>query len=335
MLSGDASALLDALMSFIPMGLTIAEPPDVRIVRVSDAATALLGRARDQIEAITVEQHSEAYEVYDTLTGELAAPERLPLSRATLKGEIVRNEEWLLRAGSGTEIMLLCNAGPIRNRLGDVIGGMSAWADITKQKQLEKELLEAVTARDRLLSELHHRIANHLQLVGAMLRLEARRSPDAASLVQKIELRLLALSRAYSALRRTVDEVSAAVFLSEVCEPLQTAKVRIELQSDAGLKLSPSLAPTIGIIVNEAVCNALKHAFPREREGVVGVSLSQEQGLLVLRVSDDGIGVKPSGIQNGQGQALMTHLVKSSRGRIELSSAPEKGTTIKAFWPVD
>lgn len=335
MLSGDASALLDALMSFIPMGLTTAEPPDVRIVRVSDAATALLGRARDQIEAITVEQHSEAYEVYDTLTGELAAPERLPLSRATLKGEIVRNEEWLLRAGSGTEITLLCNAGPIRNRLGDVIGGMSAWADITKQKQLEKELLEAVTARDRLLSELHHRIANHLQLVGAMLRLEARRSPDAASLVQKIELRLLALSRAYSALRRTVDEVSAAVFLSEVCEPLQTAKVRIELQSDAGLKLSPSLAPTIGIIVNEAVCNALKHAFPPEREGVVGVSLSQEQGLLVLRVSDDGIGVKPSGIQNGQGQALMTHLVKSSRGRIELTSAPEKGTTIKAFWPVD
>lgn len=50
LLSDDASALLDALMSFIPMGLTIAEPRDVRIVRVSEAGAAPLGRSRDAVE---------------------------------------------------------------------------------------------------------------------------------------------------------------------------------------------------------------------------------------------------------------------------------------------
>lgn len=334
LLSDDASALLDALMSFIPMGLTIAEPPDVRIVRVSDAGAVLLGRPRNAVEAITVEKHSEAHAVYDPLTGELAAPERLPLTRATLKGEMVRNEEWLLRAGSGTEITLLCNAGPVRNAVGEVIGGIIAWADITHQKQLERDLLDAVTERDRLLSELHHRIGNHLQLVGAMLRMEARQSPDAATLVEKIEQRLLALARSYSALRRTIEDIPAAVFLSEVCEPLQTSHVRIELQAEAAVKLPTAAAPTVGIVVNEAVCNSLKHAFPGEREGTVRVSLTQEHNHLLLRITDDGVGIKPSASSDGQGQGLMSHLMKSLRGRIEISSAPDAGTTVTAYWPI-
>jgi PAS domain S-box-containing protein len=333
LLSGDAASLFDALMAYLPMGLTIAEPPDVRILRVSNSGLALLGRSRERFEGIPREQHSEAFEVYDTITGRLAASDALPLTRATTRGELVRNEEWLLRTQRGKEITLLCNAGPIRNAEGEVIGGLIAWADISKQKELERELSEAVAAREQLLSELHHRIGNHLHLVGAMLRLEARQCPDVAVLVERMEERLLALGRAYAALRGSVDQVPAAAFLGQICEPLETQLVRIELQADVGVRLSAKTAPTIGIVVNEAICNALKHAFGAGR-GCIRVSLSEKDGHMVLNVADNGAGMKAGGSPGGQGQGLMQHLMKGIRGRLEISSAPGRGTSVTASWPV-
>ena len=148
-----------------------------------------------------------------------------------------------------------------------------------------------------------------------------------------MEQRLLALSRAYSALRGTVEDVPAAAFLSDVCEPLQTAHIRIKIQTETGLTVSSGVAPTLGIVVNEAVCNALKHAFPEQRAGVVKVTLGKRDRHLVLRVSDDGLGMKPTTTGEGQGQGLMSHLMKSVGGRIELSSRPNEGTTVTAYWP--
>lgn len=332
LLSGDAAALFDSLMACLPIGLTLAEPPDARILRVSDAGCGLLGRERESVEGISVAQYSEAYQVYEPLSGALATPETLPLARATLGGEVVRNEEWLLRTRAGSEITLLCNAGPIRNGIGDVIGGIVAWADISKQKALERELSEAVVARDRLLAELYHRIANHLLLVGAIVRSEARQCAEMSLLVDKVEQRLIASGRAYSALRGAIDGVSAAAFLSQICQPLRTERVGIELHADLGLALTAKHAPTLGIVVNEAVCNAMKHAFPDDRAGTIGVSLAQEHEHLVLRVADDGVGMEQGGKGSGQGQGLMLHLMKGIGGKVEISSSPGTGTIVTACW---
>ena len=245
---------------------------------------------------------------------------------------MVRNEEWLLRTRAGSEITLLCNAGPIRNGIGDVIGGIVAWADISKQKALERELSEAVVARDRLLAELYHRIANHLLLVGAIVRSEARQCAEMSLLVDKVEQRLIASGRAYSALRGAIDGVSAAAFLSQICQPLRTERVGIELHADLGLALTAKHAPTLGIVVNEAVCNAMKHAFPDDRAGTIGVSLAQEHEHLVLRVADDGVGMEQGGKGSGQGQGLMLHLMKGIGGKVEISSSPGTGTIVTACW---
>lgn len=332
LLCGDAGSLLDSLMSFLPLGLTIADAPDVRILRVSDAGADLLGLPRSYLESISLEAHTEAYRIEDPLTGEPPPPENLPLSRATLKGEVVRNEEWVLRSAGGDEIVILCNAGPVRNETGEVIGGLIAWSDITEKKELERKLTEAVATRERLLAELYHRISNHLQIVGAIVRVEARQAADTAALVSKVEDRIVALGRAYSVFRGIAEEVPAAEFLSQICQPLETSSVRIELTADAALRISGAHAPVLGIVVNEAVCNAIKHAFPEGRCGRVTVSLNEEAGRVVLRVADDGIGMNPSAAAPGQGRGLLALLMKGVGGAITVTSTPGEGTTITACW---
>jgi PAS domain S-box-containing protein len=149
----DSKRILDALMQYIPEGITIADAPDVNIRRVSRFGQMLTGRPLEQIEGISMEAHPEHWQIHD-LDGTLVPPERLPLSRATLTGEVVENEELLLRRPDGEEIVLLCNAGPIRSDTGEITGGLIAWRDVTERKQAELELKRRDETMQKMLDSI-------------------------------------------------------------------------------------------------------------------------------------------------------------------------------------
>lgn len=183
---GISAPLLDAILCQAPVGITIALAPDVEIVRVSDYGSHLLGRPRDKLEHIPAEQHVDAYQVYDPITRELAKAEQLPLTRATTAGETVQGEEWLVGTEDGRLVPIICNAGPIRDAAGEIVGGVIAWSDLSRQKQLEEQLRAALAERDIARMELNHRVKNHLSLVAAMVRLESQGRGEAAAEAAKM-----------------------------------------------------------------------------------------------------------------------------------------------------
>lgn len=332
LMQGSAGALLDALMAYVPSGITIAAAPDVRILRVSDAGAALLARPREQLEGIPAAAHVEAYQVFRSDGTSKAEADELPLTRATVAGEVVNGEEWLVRAEDGRMIPILCNAGPIRDSDGRVIGGVITWADLTKQKALEQELNDALALSEALFAELNHRVRNHLQLVGSIVHLEGRTSSGETSKVLKsIEERLAALTAAYDSMRGALGRVQAEALLTRICKPLRTDKIEIHVHADAQLEIDSRDAPTLGIIVNEAVCNALKHAFLADQKGRIEVSLTQGEGGVLLRVSDDGNGLdsQPSR-PPGMGQKLMQQLGRSLGGTINLGVSQAGGVEVTA-----
>lgn len=134
---------LETLMETVPDGITIADAPDVRILRVSRYGRELLGRSRVELEDIRVEEHAQRWNIYEPDGTRLAQNEHLPLTRAVRKGEIVRNEEWVLGHSDGHRIPILCNAAPIINGSEKIIGGVIAWRDVTEFKQLEAELRQS------------------------------------------------------------------------------------------------------------------------------------------------------------------------------------------------
>jgi two-component sensor histidine kinase len=332
--NGPAGQLLDALMRYLPAGLTIARVPDVEIVRVSNAGAKLLQRPKTELENIDLPMHSNAYRVSDPQTGEPADPERLPLSRATLAGEVIEGEEWQITAEDGREVPILCNAGPIRNEAGSVIGGIIAWADLTKQKQLERDLAEALAAKEVLMLELHHRVKNHINIVASIIRTESKdRSDDAQELAERLSQRVMALADSYSALQADrIGGVPAASLFEQVCSPLITEAVSLEIDVSEEIEISPNAVPVLGIIVNEAVCNAIKHAFGDDGRGAIKVSLDRGEGEYKLKVRDNGRGVSGKTERTG-GTELVQQLAEIMGGTAKLMPNNGPGASLVVQLP--
>ncbi len=136
--------ILEAMMEHIPMGITIADAPDVNIRFVSRFGRELTGRRRDEIEGIPVDLHAERWQIFRADGVTPASNEELPLTRATQKGEVVREEEWVLKREDGKRITILCTAAPIRDSSGRITGGVIGWQDITERKRAELELKRTV-----------------------------------------------------------------------------------------------------------------------------------------------------------------------------------------------
>jgi PAS domain S-box-containing protein len=123
--------ILLAMMEHIQMGITIAEAPDVRIRMVSRFGRELLRKEHQEIAGIPAEEHPEKWQVYHSDGQTRAAADELPLTRATVNGEIVRQEEWVVTRSDGKRIPILCTAAPIRDAKGQIVGGVIGWQDIT------------------------------------------------------------------------------------------------------------------------------------------------------------------------------------------------------------
>lgn len=159
----EGKSILEALMEYIPVGITIAEAPDVKIRMTSKYGQEMAGRPRQYLEEAPLAEQAERWQIFHSDGNTLADPAGLPLSRATLAGEIIRNEEWVLRRVDGSDLLILCNAGPIRDSQGVITGGVIAWSDITERKQAEEAIKSYAMQLERSNQELQDfaNIASH------------------------------------------------------------------------------------------------------------------------------------------------------------------------------
>lgn len=165
-----------------------------------------------------------------------------------------------------------------------------------------RDLVAAVNEKDVLLKEIHHRVKNNLQVISSMLNLQARqlRDPVLASAFaesqQRIQTIALVHERLYQSpdlsnigldeyLRSLVDNV---MYAQNATERGITARTEI-----AGISLPIQRAIPCGLIVNELITNAVKHAFPAGRRGIIRVSMKHAADEIELVVADDGVGLPP------------------------------------------
>lgn len=135
--------LLEAMMEHIPLGITIADAPDVNIRQVSRYGRELVAKRSEELTGIPAKSHPEAWQVFRADGVTPAPPDELPLTRATLKGELVQGEEWVVGRGDGARLPILCTAAPIRDKAGNITGGVIGWQDISERKRSEDALRES------------------------------------------------------------------------------------------------------------------------------------------------------------------------------------------------
>jgi two-component sensor histidine kinase len=203
---------------------------------------------------------------------------------------------------------------------------------------------EARTAA--LLDEMNHRFKNGLQAVGGVLHAEGRRmaDPAARSALEDAAGRLRVLGRLHDRLHllggRAGGPVEMRGFLDGLCSDLRATlaegrPVAVRASADR-INLETARAVPVGLIVNEAVTNALKHAFPGERRGTVSVRLRRhgERGLR-LEIADDGVGFPgddAGAAGSGGGTRLVRVLARQLNGHAAWRAA-RPGTAVAVTFP--
>lgn len=190
--------ILTALMEHIPIGLAIADAPEVSIRILSRYGQETLMQADEELAGVPLGKPLSKGGVFHTDGVTPALRDELPLIRAMNNGEIVNNEEWIFTGKDGTCIPVLCNAAPIRNREGAIVGGVLGWHEIAGRRALENELRKRAAELERANRELEsfsysvtHDLRSPLQaLIGfsAMLKEDhsARLNEDGRNLIERI-----------------------------------------------------------------------------------------------------------------------------------------------------
>jgi two-component sensor histidine kinase len=180
-----------------------------------------------------------------------------------------------------------------------------------------------------LLREMAHRTSNNFAIVAALIKSKASsvNEPDAKSTLEEAVEQVLMIAR----LNRNLHlggggtAVDGESFISELASDLSRmiGKSReVSITSNAvSCTLPIEQAVPLGLIVNELVTNALKHAFPEGRTGSIQIELRDEpDNRLVLTVGDDGIGFRAGDLKTGTGQTLIAALAEQLNGRFESRS---------------
>ena len=200
---------------------------------------------------------------------------------------------------------------------------------LERDKALAEDRLRASNARlEALLREVNHRVANSLQLVTAMVRLQANSLADAGAreALADTERRIDAIAQVHRSLYAADDAegVDMKDYLQALVGELGGAwaseKPKRSLRLDAeSIRLTADRAVSLGVIVNELVSNAFKYAYGPAGPGEVRVSLTREDGAFLLAVEDDGVGLGPTPRTQGSGlgSRLIGAMAKSLKGAVE------------------
>lgn len=226
----------------------------------------------------------------------------------------------LLETEEGQPIGTLCVLDYKPRRLNDL--QKQTLTVLAQQVMAQLELRRALQNAELMMEEMVHRVKNSLALVSGLLNLQARRagSDEIRAAVETARDRVSAIANLHEQLHLASDmtTVDMAAFLGRLLAGLgKTAGGHVRLTSALEpMTLDPRRAAIVGVLVNELVTNALRHAFPDGRTGTVTARLSRT-GLAGFRlvVEDDGVGMPEDGSRRrGLGTMLLDRMVGQLRG---------------------
>ena len=235
------------------------------------------------------------------------------------------NQEWI-------EIYF----SPIYSENGRVVEVSGIGHYITDKKEASRQIMESLKEKEVLLQEVHHRVKNNLQVISSILNLQSSyvKDKNSLSILRESQNRIKSMSFIHESLYQTKDfnRLDFEDYITGLTKNLLYSYSMISghIALDANvdrLYLSLDQAIPCGLIVNELVSNALKHAFPDERKGVIIVKVYEKKNIVHMEISDDGVGF-PKGFDikksDSLGLQLVYTLTEQLDGDIKISS--KKGT---------
>jgi len=170
-------------------------------------------------------------------------------------------------------------------------------------KRLVDQQVDLISEKEWLVKEIHHRVKNNLQIIVKLLNIQSEflKDESAVSAIRDSQHRVLAMSFVHQRLYEVGAErqIDLSNYVHELVNYLKEAlapvnPIRFDLNF-APLHVGIAQAVPIGLILNEAITNAIKYAFPDGRQGIITIDLrKQPDGTYLLGIKDNGVGMPAS-----------------------------------------
>ena len=247
--------------------------------------------------------------------------------------------EALQRGDYGARPQLKGGSREVR-QLADTLTNMAE-----RVQRHEQDMNRSVQQKEAMLKEIHHRVKNNLQVVTSLMSIQANRLSDEASkrALAELQRRVRALGLLHRHLYEGDDlrYLDFGQFTVELCQMVKESSgpaargVTIEVDIPP-IPITADRAVPLGLLITEALGNALKHGFPGGRPGLIQISLSvAAEGVATISISDNGVGPPaPSGdiasdpqTTSGTGMLLMQAFAQQLGSVLTVEGPP--GTTVR------
>jgi len=205
--------------------------------------------------------------------------------------------------------------------------------------QKNNNLRHLLDEKEWLLKEIHHRVKNNMQTVISLLNSQSAYLDNdmALSAIKISQHRIHSMSLIHQKLYNSenISTINMPNYIKELVEYLKESfslgqRIRFEIKADP-LELDVAQAIPLGLILNEAITNSIKYAFPEDQTGIITVKLEKSgDGNYLLEISDNGIGMNTDikdSTQNSFGMRLIKGLSEDLEARFFMES--NNGTTLK------
>ncbi|HEY9741992.1 MAG TPA: histidine kinase dimerization/phosphoacceptor domain -containing protein, partial [Coleofasciculaceae cyanobacterium] len=326
---------LHQFLEAIPLGIKVIDTAG-KFVYFNQTALKLYGR--EFSPNASLEQCSDVYpQLHIAGTKQQYPLEDLPLIRA-LKGEKSTIDDLEIHQ-TNRVVPIEVWGTPVYDEQGTIIYAIAAFQDITERKLAEAALLASLREKEVLLKEVHHRVKNNLQIISSLLDLQSEciQERQVQEMFRSSQNRIRSMALIHEELyqSKVFDQVDLTHYIHQLTTHLlQTYAIApeniiLKLNLD---EISSNLDTAIpcGLILNELISNALKHALNGEKKGMIWIDLKSEGNQVNMVVGND----EPSfpkfldfNSKKSLGLQLVEVLVRQLEGQIEIKQS--QGTVFK------
>jgi len=229
---------------------------------------------------------------------------------------------------------------PITGEIKEVVG---VTRDIQERKNNEFKIMESIRQKENLLKEIHHRVKNNFAILVSLtnMQIDQSENPEVRQSLINLQLRIRTMALVHEMLYRSKDleKISIPDYLrslaSMVTGTYNRRDIQVSVEADEAVMDIESAIP-LGLIINEILSNAFKHAFPGDKAGNVWIRLENHRdGNFYLTIRDDGIGLPDLFIYEKtrtMGLQIVQILEKQLEGKVTLEN--NHGTLFTISYPI-
>lgn len=219
---------------------------------------------------------------------------------------------------------------------------MASFLDISEREKQQSVILESLKEKELLLKEIHHRVKNNLQIIISLIYLQSQKAQDPKTMDICSEslnrIKSMGLIHEYLYQSKDFKHIDFKDYLigliSILKESYKTKNIPISFELNVKEKVKFEQATYCGLIINELVSNALKHAFIGRKNGKIKIGFEKHNGNYMLTVLDDGIGIHNLNAvdeNKSLGLKIVRTLTEQLKGDVNISV--NSGTLIQVLIP--